>query len=90
MLDRRSIGCPHTTKAKIEAASIRGGVAVSLNNRDIPHLLGYRRSNIDRFKEQDLHVTWVKDDIKEGYFLIKQRDKAIEGSIFDALSCIGT
>ena len=86
----RSEGFYLAVKAKIEAASIKGCVAVSLNNRDIPHLLGYRRSNIDRFKEQDLHVTWVKDDIKEGYFLIKQRDKAIEGNIFDALSCIGT
>ena len=86
----RSEGFYLAVKAKIEAASIKGCVAVSLNNRDIPHLLGYRRSNIDRFKEQDLHVTWVKDDIKEGYFLIKQRDRAIEGNIFDALSCIGT
>ncbi len=84
----RSEGFYLSVKTKIEAASIKGGVAVSLNNRDIPHLLGHRRSNIDRFKEQDLHVTWVKDDIKEGCFLIKQRDKAIEGSIFDALSSI--
>ncbi len=75
-------------KTKIETSSIKGSVCISLNNKDIPHLIGHKRSNIKNFDDQGIDITWTKDDIKQGCFLIKYGDMAIEGNIFDALSSI--
>ena len=72
-------------KAKIGAASLKGDVTVRLNNRDIPHLSGNRRSNIKRFNEQGVCIAWEKADVEEGNFVLHSGSKEIGGSIFDAL-----
>ena len=76
----------HAVMAKIAETGFSGEVTVSLNNRDIPHLLGHKRNNIVRFNEAGLSITWQVNDIPTGTFLLKSGEKKIEGAIFDALS----
>jgi hypothetical protein len=76
----------HAVMAKIAETGFSGEVTVFLNNRDIPHLLGHKRSNIVRFNEACLSITWQVNDIPTGIFLLKSGGKEIEGAIFDALS----
>jgi histone acetyltransferase (RNA polymerase elongator complex component) len=76
----------HAVMAKIAEAGFSGEVAVSLNNRDITHLLGHKRFNISRFQESGISITWQTMDIPIGTFLLKSGEKEIEGAIFDALS----
>jgi histone acetyltransferase (RNA polymerase elongator complex component) len=75
-------------KANIDTVSIKGDVTVKLNSSDIPHLIGHRRMNIERFKEQGIQVTWEKQDIEKGNFILSAGQRIIEGSIFDALSIL--
>jgi hypothetical protein len=72
--------------AKIAEAGFSGEVTVSLNNRDITHLLGHKRFNISRFQEAGISITWQTMGIPFGTFLLKSGEKEIEGAIFDALS----
>jgi hypothetical protein len=76
----------HAIMAKMAKTGFSGKVTVSLNNRDIPHLLGHKRFNIKRFNEAGLSITWQTMDIPSGTFLLKSGEKEIEGTIFDALS----
>jgi histone acetyltransferase (RNA polymerase elongator complex component) len=76
----------HAVMAKIAATGFSGEVTVSLNNRDITHLLGHKRSNIIRFNEAGLSITWQVNDIPTGTFQLKSGGQEIEGAIFDALS----
>jgi histone acetyltransferase (RNA polymerase elongator complex component) len=76
----------HAVMAKIAETSFRGEVTVSLNNRDIPHLLGHKRSNIIRFNKASLSITWQVNDIPTGTFILKYGGKETAGNIFDALS----
>jgi histone acetyltransferase (RNA polymerase elongator complex component) len=72
-------------KAKIDIASIKGDITVRLNSADIPHLVGHKRKNIERFKEQGICVTWEKQDIEQGNFTLCSSQTIINGNIFDAL-----
>ncbi|MBA4417619.1 MAG: hypothetical protein C0392_06885 [Syntrophus sp. (in: bacteria)] len=75
--------------AQIRDASIEEGiVSVTLNNRDVPHLIGYKRSNITRFAGTGISITWKTGEMEEGSFLITHGNKTMEGTIFDALSMI--
>jgi histone acetyltransferase (RNA polymerase elongator complex component) len=75
-------------KANIDAASLKGDVTVKLNSADIPHLIGHRRVNIKKFKEQGIYVAWEKHDIEKGNFILFAAQTITEGSIFDALSIL--
>jgi uncharacterized radical SAM superfamily protein len=73
--------------AVLRASSITGGsIRLILNNRDIPHLLGHKRSNMERLEKAGFSVTRETGAIEEGAFLISQEDRTVEGSIFDALT----
>lgn len=72
--------------AKIAEAGFSGEVAVALSNRDIPHLLGHKRCNINRFNGAGLSITWQTTDIPPNQFTLKSGEKEIAGTIFDALS----
>jgi hypothetical protein len=72
--------------AKVAEAGFSGEVAVAVSNRDIPHLLGHKRSNIVRFNEAGLSITWQVNDIPTGTFLLRCRHKETAGNVFDALS----
>lgn len=76
--------------AKLCSLSLTGkNLIVHLNNRSIPHLLGYKRSNIDRFVEKGISIQWVKEEIERDNFILRYDNHSIEGSIFDAIEILG-
>jgi histone acetyltransferase (RNA polymerase elongator complex component) len=75
--------------ARIRDASIeKGAVSVTLNNRDVPHLIGYKRSNIARFEAAGVSIAWEKGEVEEGSFLITHGNQTTTGTIFDSLAMI--
>jgi histone acetyltransferase (RNA polymerase elongator complex component) len=72
-------------KRNIDSTSIKGCVTVRLNRADIPHLIGHKRTNIERFEEQGIYVTWEEQDIEKGSFILYSSETIIKGNIFDAL-----
>lgn len=73
-------------KAKIAEGGFSGEVTVCLNNRDTPHLLGHKRSNLMAFQRAGLSITLEKTDIPPGTFLLRSHGLEAAGMIFDALS----
>lgn len=71
---------------KTAAASMRGKVVVTVNRRDVPHLLGHRREHIMFFQERDITITWNTEERACGTFLISCGDTKTEGTVFDALT----
>jgi histone acetyltransferase (RNA polymerase elongator complex component) len=66
-----------------------GGVTtVLLNGRDIPHLTGYRRSNIEKLAAHGFPIRWEKEEVPEGRFRLLRGGDSAEGSVLDALSGI--
>jgi len=49
---------------------LSGAVTVLLSKKDVPHLTGYRRSNLKRLEQQGLDVGWRESDLPSGEFLI--------------------
>jgi len=76
--------------AKLDEQSLQGDVLVTLNPRDIPHLIGHKRSNLARFREQGVSVTWKTAERPPDTFVLTCGENEIEGNIFDALtpSCL--
>jgi len=72
-------------KALIDKHAIKGGAVVYLNGRDIPHLVGQKRSNIELFQKAGINITWQKDDIDEGNFVVQSGHSSFSGNIFDIL-----
>jgi histone acetyltransferase (RNA polymerase elongator complex component) len=60
-------------------------VIVRLNNRDIPHLLGHQRSNINRFAEEGISIQWETQQIDRDSFVLQYNGHFEVGNIFDAL-----
>jgi histone acetyltransferase (RNA polymerase elongator complex component) len=76
--------------AKLHALSVTGkNVIVHLSNRDIPHLIGYKRMNIDRFAEEGISIQWEKEEIDQDNFILHYDSRSIAGNIFDALEMLG-
>ncbi len=63
-----------------------GKATIYLNNRDVPHLLGHKRTNLVRFLDAGLSISWETAHISPGTFIIKTGQKKASGTIFDALS----
>jgi histone acetyltransferase (RNA polymerase elongator complex component) len=74
--------------AKIKAHGIRGDASVLLNKRDVPHLLGYKRSNMQRFASEGVNISYETGGMAVGSFLITHAAGTAEGDIFDALGMI--
>jgi histone acetyltransferase (RNA polymerase elongator complex component) len=72
--------------AKITEAGFSGEVAVVLNNRDTPHLIGHKRNNFGRFAKASISVNWQTTDISVGTFILNSRKIQVTGTIFDALA----
>jgi hypothetical protein len=70
-------------RALIAAEGMEGQILVSLNSRDIPHLIGDRRRNMVRFREDDLTITWEAAPITVGSFRLTSGGVTTEGSIYD-------
>jgi histone acetyltransferase (RNA polymerase elongator complex component) len=72
---------------KIKEGAIKGNVLISLNNRDISHLLGHKRCNISRFQELGIStITWQINDIPPGTFKLASGSKELLGNVFDAIA----
>ncbi len=67
---------------------ISGQIVLQLNKKDIPHVTGYRRSNLQKFETNDLHVTWKEIDVPLGHFRIDDNRRNYEGSVQDAIATI--
>jgi hypothetical protein len=63
-------------------------VIVHVNNRDIPHLLGYKRMNITRFADEGISIQWEKKDIDRDNFILHYDGRTISGNIFNALEAL--
>lgn len=75
--------------AKISQERLDGEVTISLNNRDIPHLLGHKRNNFICFHRAGISITWQTKDIPIGTFIMKSSKKEVVGDVFDALEAPG-
>ena len=75
-------------KTLIDKHSLKGDAIVHLNNRDIPHLVGQKRLNIERFQKAGTTVTWQKGDIDVGNFIIESALSRVSGNIFNALGVL--
>lgn len=74
--------------AKTRTLSPGGEILVTLNNRDVPHLLGYKRSNLDAYNRAGVKVVWETGEVGEGTFILTSRHLKAVGTIFDALTMI--
>jgi histone acetyltransferase (RNA polymerase elongator complex component) len=76
--------------AKLRALPVTGkDVIVHLNNRDIPHLLGYKRGNITRFDEEGVSIKWETKEIDQHEFILQYGCHSLSGNILDALEMLG-
>jgi histone acetyltransferase (RNA polymerase elongator complex component) len=75
-------------KALLDKHTIKGDVVVHLNSRDIPHLVGQKRTNIESFQKADINISWQKTDIEKGYFVIENCHSNFSGNIFDAIGVL--
>lgn len=73
-------------KALAELHKLTGNVVIRLNKKDIPHLFGYKRSNIVQLNNAGIAVAYKKDDIREGSFAVESGSLRFTGDIFDALT----
>jgi histone acetyltransferase (RNA polymerase elongator complex component) len=68
--------------------NISGQITLLLNKKDIPHVTGYRRTNLHKFEAEGLRVTWKEHDVAQGYFRIDDGRAMYEGSMQDAIPMI--
>ena len=75
--------------AKLRALSVTGkDVVVHLNNRDIPHFLGYKRGNITHFEKEGIFIQWENEEIDQDNFILQFDRYSVAGNIFDALEIL--
>jgi histone acetyltransferase (RNA polymerase elongator complex component) len=67
---------------------LSGQITLLLNRKDVPHLTGYRRSNLKKLEQQGLRVTWGEREMPPGHFRIEAGNTAFEGSTLDAIPMI--
>lgn len=56
---------------------------IRLNSSDIPHLIGYKRHNAERFKSLGVEVTWETDTFEKGRFVVESEAGTIGRNITD-------
>jgi histone acetyltransferase (RNA polymerase elongator complex component) len=72
-----------------EETGARGDVAVSLSAGDVPHLVGNKCTNMDRFREKGISIERTADPaLGEGFFRVSGNGKKAEGSLVDGLAMI--
>jgi radical SAM superfamily enzyme YgiQ (UPF0313 family) len=77
--------------ARLFVVPLKGNtVTVYLNNRDVPHLLGYKRTNIAGFEKEGISILWEKEEIDRDNFILYYDGHSITGDIFDALEMLGS
>jgi len=74
--------------AACQRAGISGRLMVSLSKQDVPHLIGYRRSNLVRLSERGIEATWEVVDLPQGLFQVSDGKMKVEGTLADALAAM--
>jgi len=74
--------------AACQRAGISGRLMVSLSKQDVPHLIGYRRSNLVRLSERGIEATWEVVDLPQGLFQVSDGKMKVEGTLADALGAM--
>jgi histone acetyltransferase (RNA polymerase elongator complex component) len=64
---------------------LSGRLTISLSKRDVPHLIGYRRSNLARLAERGIEASWEVVDLPQGFFQISNGAMTVEGTLEDAM-----
>jgi len=72
--------------SNIAKAGINKEIAIFINNKDVPHLIGHKRNNLGRFAKASISVNWQTTDISVGTFILNSRKIQVTGTIFDALA----
>jgi histone acetyltransferase (RNA polymerase elongator complex component) len=72
--------------SNIVGAGINEELAIFINNKDVPHLIGHKRNNLGRFAQAGISVNWQTTDIPPGTFILNSRKIQVRGTIFDALA----
>lgn len=67
-----------------------GALKISLGNKDIPHLVGYRRSNLARLADRGLEMSWEVVDLPQGRFRISNGKTTAHGALHDAITLMPT
>lgn len=68
-------------------AQLAGDIAIRLHPSDLPHLIGLRRRNLERLKNDDIIVAWsISRDENPGQFVLESGSKTVRGSLADALA----
>lgn len=67
---------------------LSGKVQVLLNRRDIPHLVGSQRQNVQRLTGKGIEPVWSAVEIPAGRFVVTAGGKKASGSLGDALAML--
>lgn len=69
-----------------ERTGVRGGVRVSISPGDVPHLVGYKRSNVGKLSGEYGMNDWdIDPSLDAGRFLVSAGGTIVEGSLSDAV-----
>jgi histone acetyltransferase (RNA polymerase elongator complex component) len=64
-----------------------GRVLLRLHHGDLPHLIGFRRTNIEKLKQKGITVNWITESTTtSGHFIIENGTGKIKGNLADGLS----
>ncbi len=58
-----------------------GNVRVLLNRTDVPHLIGYKRTGLQKLKEQAILAEWTESDVAESSFILEASGKRAKGEV---------
>lgn len=65
--------------------NLKGKIIVCINREDEPHLIGYKRKNIERWKENDIFIERQTIEIFSGEFIVRSKKNDIKGNILDGI-----
>ncbi len=72
---------------KCEKIGVKGEVLLHVCPGDVAHLVGNRRSNLEKLNSGAVSITWNTDQaLKAGHFSIEAGGRSVEGNLGDALT----
>ena len=63
-----------------EEHGLSGQITLLINRKDVPHLTGYRRSNLKRLEQRGLHVEWKECDLVTGDFIVRASERIVDAN----------
>jgi len=67
---------------------IKGKVIVKINRRDEPHLIGFKRKNIERWANTGIYIERETKELAQKEFIVCFGEKQIKGNILDAIASL--